>query len=115
MVGRLGFIQRAGFLGVTRPTQEFFVREGTLHLGGIQESAAEFDGAMHGGDGFGFVCRAVGLTIPMQPKPMADTSSPWLPSLRVVNAINVPNQCCTKTLRASGAGVVPSRGGAEEP
>jgi hypothetical protein len=47
-------------LGVTRPTREFFVREGTVHLGGIQESAA--DGAMQGGDGFGVVCRALGLT-----------------------------------------------------
>jgi hypothetical protein len=37
------------------------VREGAIDLGGVEERAAEFDGAVDGGDRLGLVGWAVGL------------------------------------------------------
>ena len=44
-----------------RAAEQLLVLEGAIDLGGVEEGAAEFDGAMQRGDRLGFVRRAVGL------------------------------------------------------
>ena len=42
-------------------TQQSFVLEWAIHVGGVEEGHAHFDGAMNGGDRFGFVAPRVKL------------------------------------------------------
>ena len=44
-----------------RPAEQFLIDEWAIDLGRVEEGAAEFDGAVQGGDRFGLVGRTVGL------------------------------------------------------
>jgi hypothetical protein len=65
------------------PADELLVGEGPVHVGRVEERHAEVDGPVGGAEALGLVGRAVELRHAMQPRPIAETSRPEAPRVRV--------------------------------